>query len=350
MESSNTSSNECFNVTYLEELVITRTAIAGISFIFTTVVCFLSILRFCCKSYYTINQRLLIYLLIPSCLHSLAVVSQYIVLYYDPSNESYYIGCQAVGFFTLLFDWMIMIITFCISLHLLISLCQRSKGNNVYVGGINRNINDRQRVSRIRKKLEASYILLTTLGPLLFVFWPFLYGYYGLGDTHTWCFIEDHSKNCSGDDLVSIIEEIFLLYAWRTVLVIFSFVSIVLFILCTARSPRADGERRNYVTPIALLFYLGLHLLSTVVIVALKVLIWSPLNAYDVPLSFIGSILDSCRGLAAGIVVLVYLCYSVFCTGTDNDHGEYENIEGKTVSPRNSKHPNSDSELTESMK
>ena len=291
MEATNSSSYKCFNNTYLEALVITRTSIAGLSFIFTL---FTTVLGGIFTWNKTVSERLLmIYLQLISMVYSLAVASQYIVLHYDDSNTGYVIGCQVVGFFTFVFSWMVLIVIFCIALHLLMYLyCFTLRTLSM----------------ELRRCLEAFYVLLMIFGPFLFVCWPFIKGYYGLDSTGTWCFIKSHStSNCTGIDWVSITEHLVLYYIWRCFLLIFALASVLAVILGFARG-RVPKTKCG--TVVALLVYLVLQVLCTLIILVVRAISWAISEYEDIP-SFVLSIADPLQGLFAGITLVVYICYQI---------------------------------------
>ena len=293
MEATNSSGYECFNNTYLEALVITRTSIAGLSFIFTL---FTTVLGGIFTWNKTVSERLLmIYLQLASMVYSLAIASQYIVLlllHYDDSNAGYVIGCQVVGFFTFVFSWMVLIVIFCIALHLLMYLCYFSMRSTM----------------ELKRCLEAFYVLLMIFGPFLFVCWPFIKGYYGLDSTGTWCFIKSHStSNCTGIDWVSITEHLVLYYIWRCFFLIFALASVSAVILGFACG---KVPKKKCGTVVALLFYLVLQVLCTLIILVARAISWGVAEYEDIP-SFVLSIVDPLQGLFAGITLVVYICYQI---------------------------------------
>lgn len=300
IEPAHDEEEECLkNNFHLKALVISRSATALLSFLFCLLVLLFSVVRFCRKSSkYDINERLMIYLMIPSSLYSLSVVFQYIA-YYDYSNASYVIGCQVVGFFSLMFNWMMMIITFCIILHLLV----------MYFCRPNCLERSNENASKWLKKLDMFYLLLTLLGPLLFIFWPFINNYYGKDGT--WCFIKSHPVNCT-TSLTGIMEQLFVWYVWKAALSIILFFSLVAILSLLVCKKAIRKDKKRFRTLIALTGYLILHLASTGIAIVVRIVIWS-YDSYILPLGILYSVLDPCQGLSAGIAVLIYLCH-VICS------------------------------------
>ena len=289
------------NVDHLRLLVISRSATSGFSVIFCVLVFLWAIIR-SCRQKYDINERLLIYLLIPSILYSLSVVLQFIVLYYDNPDSDYVIGCEIVGFFSLMLNWMLMIITFCIVIHLLlIYFCRPSC--------LEQQTSNSQ---KWLKGLEFFYISLTLLGPLLFVFWPFIDDYYGRDGT--WCFIESHPVNCT-TSLLGIMEQLFVWYVWKMLLTIFMFVSLIA-IMSFIIYKKATRRQKRFRTLMALTAYLILHLISTIVAIVVRIILWSS-DEYILSLGILYSVLDPSQALSAGIAVLIYLCNGLCSNGSE---------------------------------
>ena len=179
----------------LQIVVLIRSGVAGVSFIMSVIACLLIITRQYSRTLgYKLGTStikwLFLYLLITSILYSLACVFQFVVILLDSSKPNAP-SCQINGFFTIFFNWTFTLMSFCVTLHLLIY--------SIMHGNIDKR-------NTWLKRFEVFYLIFTFFGPFLFVFWPFLHGYYGLDGT--WCFIHSTSGNCI-TDIIGVIEQLF---------------------------------------------------------------------------------------------------------------------------------------------
>ena len=281
----------------LEIIISIRSSIAGLSFILSVIALLLLIKHFwygqCsrpfrCQLSSGTTERLFIYLLITSILYSLACLFQWLVLPDYSSNRTRKdaVSCQVTSFFTLWFNWTLMLMTFCIVLYLITVFypCSCMKG---------------EMAEKWVKRFEVFYLILTFFGPFLFVFWPFLHGYYGLDGT--WCFIHSTSGNCI-TDVIGVIEQLFIWYVWKILLTLFALIMLV-FITC-----RIIRMKKRSATIIALLCYIVLHVISAGVAILVRALASWITNNYILPLGILYSVVDPCQSLAAALVVFVHLC------------------------------------------
>ena len=272
----------------LQIVVLIRSGVAGVSFIMSVIACLLIITRQCSRTLgYKLStstiERLFIYLLITSILYSLACVFQFVVILLNSSKPNAP-SCQISGFFTIFFNWTFTLMSFCVTLHLLIYSIMHG------------NIDKRK---KWLKRFEVFYLIFTFFGPFLFVFWPFLHGYYGLDGT--WCFIHSTSGNCI-TDIIGVIEQLFIWYVWKILLTLFALIMLV-FITC-----RIIRMKKRSVTIIALLCYIVLHVISAGVAILVRALASWITNNYILPLGILYSVVDPCQCLAAALIVFVHLC------------------------------------------
>ena len=294
----------------LEIIISIRSSIAGISFIMSVIALLLLIIHFwhgqCSRPFRCLlssgaTERMFIYLLITSILYSLACLFQWLVLLDYTSNRTRKdaVSCQVTSFFTLWFNWTLMLMAFCIILYLLTLLYPFSCMKGVVA-----------KKERWLKRFEVFYLILSFFGPLLFVFWPFLHGYYGLDGT--WCFIHSMSSNCT-TDIIGVIEQLFIWYVWKILLTLFALVMLVV-IIC-----RIVRMKKRSPTLIALLCYIILHVISTGIAILVRALASWITNDYILPLGIVYSVVDPCQSLAAALIVFVHLCRTCCQSQTQNE-------------------------------
>ena len=133
------------------------------------------------------------------------------------------VGCAVVGFIREYCLIALLANTLCISIHLLLQMCQPKCLQVI------------DEVRKRRSKITAIvYLVCAIVTPLLFVFWPFLTG--GYGKDYSYCWILN-------DDGASWIVRIVLWHAWALVICVFTLlVSLIVIRRLCLRAANCNGD------------------------------------------------------------------------------------------------------------
>ena len=143
----------------------------------------------CCKTKTVSTERtekLLLYLVSFSTIYAFVNCFQWsrLMVQYEKPNV-YNLGCELVGFSIQYWGAGILVITFCIGIHLLLLVCRPKC--------LNSNIEE-EKLRRYRM-LDWGYIISALAIPVLFIPWPWINVRYG--DAGDWCWIEAWDESCN---------------------------------------------------------------------------------------------------------------------------------------------------------
>ena len=231
-----------------------------LSFVMCIVATLLSVYRFCWKRKTVSTERtekLLIYLVIFSMTYSFVNCFQWfrlLVQYGKPDTD---VGCAIVGFGIQYFGTGILVITFCIGIHLLLLVCRpKCLYSNI----------EEEKLRRYRM-LDLGYIISAVAIPVLFVPWPWINVRYG--PTGYWCWIRTQDEDCN-QLIDGFVQQLALWYSWIFVLMPFTTMvtAITLGLLCYYKKKKIVlGQKDNYIyiKIRALLFYLIVRMVANVI-------------------------------------------------------------------------------------
>ena len=168
-------------------------------------------------------HRLAIYQVLAAMLYSVVCVLQVVFINYDKKPSVYHPICVIEGFMLEYTMWIKLMFTFCLTFHLFFYLtCTRC----------------RERFNNFNR-IEKIYILVSMLGPLLFIWIPFvsinssgiIYGLAG-----AWCWIQNWRNDTASDNLPQgEYEQYFLLYGPAIICLLLSGVAVVVIIVAIIR-------------------------------------------------------------------------------------------------------------------
>ena len=198
---------------------------------------------------------------------------------------------------------MILVITFCIGIHLLLLVCRPKC--------LNSNIEE-EKLRRYRR-LDLGYIIYPLVIPVLFILWPWINSCYG--DAGDWCWIEAWDESCN-HVIDGFLEQILLWYMWVLLLMAFTTVATAITsscLLCYMYYKRKNNELDQKglcdVKICTLLIYLVLCLVVNVIGLADRAIQWQE-SRLPYPLLISHSIVYPSWGILSATVVYVVVCSS----------------------------------------
>ena len=165
------------------------------------------------------TYRLAMYQVLSVLAHSFNQMLSFVSLNHSSDSLPFAIFCKAKGFFTVYIQWVNLLFTVSLTFHLF------------YLGVFLKNL----------EKMELSYVLFSTLFPLLFSWIPFIHNNYGVAGA--WCWIRNWKGNCATQNyLEGIIEQFTLWYGPLFVCLTISIIATIIIVLvllwrvCKAKS------------------------------------------------------------------------------------------------------------------
>ena len=211
-----THCNETFSVTQKNTLLIVLGSIGFVSF--SSCVIALSLV-FHLGLHKKSTYRLAMYQVLSALAHSFNMMLYFVSLNHSSDSLPFGIFCKAKAFFTVYILWVKLLFTVSLTFHLF------------YLAVFLKNL----------EKMELSYVLFSTLFPLLFSWIPFIHDNYGV--TGVWCWIRNWKDNCATQNyLEGIIEQFTLLYGPMFVCLAISTIATIIILLvlfwrlCKAKS------------------------------------------------------------------------------------------------------------------
>ena len=279
-------------------------SVSLLSFVMCFVATLLSVYQFYWKTKMVSTERtekLLLYLVIFSMAYSFVNCFQWFRLLVQYGKPETSVGCAIVGFGITYFGDGILVIAFCIGIHLLLLVCRPKCLNS---------ITEEEKLKRY-KRLELGYIISAIITPVPFVVWPWIN--YRYGPAGQWCWIKTRDENCN-ELTDGFIQQILLGYLWVFVLIAFSTVvtATTSGLLCYYRKKRIVlGQKDNYIyiKIRSLLFYLVVTLVVNVIAVANRSIQWKHKDS-PYPLVFVHAIAYPFWGSLSAIVVYFVVYYN----------------------------------------
>ena len=151
-------------------IILLTMCVLSIISIITCLIAMAMAVKFKLHKYFV--HRLAIYQVLSAMLYNAILALEVVFINYDKNKSVYYPICVAEGFLIEYVIWIKLLFTFCLTFHL---FCF-----SVFHVSLN--------------WLEIVYVLISTLGPALFTWIPFVSGLYGLAGA--WCWIQ----NWKGDN------------------------------------------------------------------------------------------------------------------------------------------------------
>ena len=190
----------------------------------------------CCCKKKTVStektEKLLLYLVIFSTIYAFINCFQWfrLLVQYNKPN-AYNTGCEIVGFFIQYWGTGILVITFCIGIHLLLLVCRPKCLNNVL---------EEEKKKRYRA-LNIGYLITAIFVPMLLIPWPWINDRFG--DAGDWCWIEAWDESCN-HVIDGFLEQILLWYLWVFLLMAFTTVATAITsgLLCSMYYKRKKNE------------------------------------------------------------------------------------------------------------
>ena len=181
-----------------------------VAFVMCIVATLLSLYQFCWKTKTVSTERtekLLLYLVIFSTIYTCVNCFQWSRLLIQHGESKTYVACAMVGFGIQYWGTGILVITFCIGIHLLLLVCRPKCLENAL------------KKQKRYKALNVGYLITAIFVPLLFVPWPWINVRYG--DAGHWCWIEAWDESCNRV-IDGFLEQILLWYLWVFLLMAFT--------------------------------------------------------------------------------------------------------------------------------
>lgn len=283
--------SKCYNFTENEILIvlILRSGLSFLSMILSIPIAALFFAQMCfSQKPVKHTDRLIFYISIATSLYALTQSLQWLHIY---TNE---VSCSLLGVTIQYMSLSVLILTACTGFHLSL-LIQQTKCLKVVPDS----------TSTTYRKQEITYLLVTTLFPILLAPWPFLYDLYG--NSGAWCWIKSADYQCR-PILQGVIMSIMLYYAWAAVLLpcVMVVTSVVLVILCLRRAQRPHPSMYS------LLVYMVIFSLTTFAGSVGGGLLWKDPSVYGYLL--VQTLSEPAFTMLSAAVVLCHMCWSRYST------------------------------------
>ena len=264
----------------------------------------LGVYRFCWKTNTVSTERtekLLLYLVIFSTIYAFVNCFQWLRLLVYYGEPKTYLGCALVGFGIAYLGTGILVITFCIGIHLLVLVCRPKC--------LNSTIKEERR--KRYKIIELGYIISAIAVPVLLVPWPWINSRYG--DAGHWCWIEAWDESCKRV-IDGFIEQILLWYLWVFLMMAFTTVvtAITLGLLCYYSKKKIELDPKEGYIDIKiyiLLFYLAVCLVVNVIGLTNRSIQWEK-SGSPYPLLVLHAMAYPLWGILIAIVVYVVVYFN----------------------------------------
>ena len=275
-----------------------------LSFVMCIVATLLSVNRFCWKAKTVSTERtekLLLYLVIFSMAYSFVNCFQWLRLLVQYGKPETNVGCAIVGFGIQYLGTGILVIMFCIGIHLLLLICHPKCLNST---------TEEEKLKRYRI-LELGYIISAIAVPVLLVPWPWIN--YRYGPAGYWCWIEAWDESCNRV-IDGFIEQILLWYLWVFLLMAFTTVvtAITLGLMYYYRKKRIELDPKEGYIDIkiyTLLSYLVVCLVVNVIGLTNRSIQWDK-GRSPYPLLILHAMAYPLWGILSAIVVYVVVYFN----------------------------------------
>ena len=275
-----------------------------VSFVMCFVATLLGVYRFCWKTKTVSTERtekLLLYLVTFSMVYSFVNCFQWLRLLVQYGKPETKVGCAIVGFGIQYLGTGILVITFCIGIHLLLLVCRPKCLNSAI---------EEDKLKRYRT-LELGYIISAIVVPALLAPWPWIN--YRYGPAGYWCWIQAQDENCNWL-IDGFIQQIVLGFLWVSMQMAFATVvaGVTLGLLCYYRKKKISlGQKDNYIyiKICTLLFYLVVRLVAIVIGCTDRLIQWKQRES-PYPLLIVHTLVDPLWESLGAIVMYLVVYYN----------------------------------------